>query len=110
MASAQQNAKYQLAEKIRLLTLNPMMKYSSYTTREGEKYYYVNPKKKEKRLLFDTPELLSKIAVYTKKAYSAAAPHLSFTFMKDNETIRLDFDRGLYTYNIRTKVLKKLDE
>ncbi|MFS2954799.1 DPP IV N-terminal domain-containing protein [Bacteroides xylanisolvens] len=63
-----------------------------------------------KRLLFDTPELLSKIAVYTKKAYSAAAPHLSFTFMKDNETIRLDFDRGLYTYNIRTKVLKKLDE
>ena len=30
--------------------------------------------------------------------------------MKDNETIRLDFDRGLYTYNIRTKVLKKLDE
>ena len=60
--------------------------------------------------MFDTPELLSKIAVYTKKAYSAAAPHLSFTFMKDNETIRLDFDRGLYTYNIRTKVLKKLDE
>ena len=115
-----------MAEKFRLLTQNPIMKYStevnptfindtdcfyySFTTREGEKYYYVNPKKKEKRLLFDTPELLSKIAVYTKKAYSAAAPHLSFTFMKDNETIRLDFDRGLYTYNIRTKVLKKLDE
>ncbi|CBK67474.1 Dipeptidyl peptidase IV (DPP IV) N-terminal region./Prolyl oligopeptidase family [Bacteroides xylanisolvens XB1A] len=126
MASAQQKANYQLAEKFRLLTQNPIMKYStevnptfindtdcfyySFTTREGEKYYYVNPKKKEKRLLFDTPELLSKIAVYTKKAYSAAAPHLSFTFMKDNETIRLDFDRGLYTYNIRTKVLKKLDE
>ena len=125
MASAQK-ANYQLAEKFRLLTQNPIMKYStevnptfindtdcfyySFTTREGEKYYYVNPKKKEKRLLFDTPELLSKIAVYTKKAYSAAAPHLSFTFMKDNETIRLDFDRGLYTYNIRTKVLKKLDE
>ena len=49
--------------------------YYSFTTREGEKYYYVNPKKKEKRLLFDTPELLSKIAVYTKKAYSAADPH-----------------------------------
>lgn len=126
MASAQQKANYQLAEKFRLLTQNPIMKYStevnptfindtdcfyySFTTREGEKYYYVNPKKKEKRLLFDTPELLSKIAVYTKKAYSAADPHLSFTFMKDNETIRLDFDRGLYTYNIRTKVLKKLDE
>lgn len=76
-------ANYQLAEKFRLLTQNPIMKYStevnptfindtdcfyySFTTREGEKYYYVNPKKKEKRLLFDTPELLSKIAVYTKK-------------------------------------------
>lgn len=79
MASAQQKANYQLAEKFRLLTQNPIMKYStevnptfindtdcfyySFTTREGEKYYYVNPKKKEKRLLFDTPELLSKIAV-----------------------------------------------
>lgn len=126
IASAQQKANYQLAEKFRLLTKNPIIKYSaevsptfindtdcfyySFTTREGEKYYYVNPKKKEKRLLFDTPELLSKIAVYTGKAYSAADPHLSFTFMKDNETIRLDFDRGVYTYNIRTKVLKKLDE
>ena len=125
-ASAQQNANYQLAEKFRLLTQNPVSKYSaevsptfindtdcfyySFTTREGKKYYYVNPKKKERRLLFDTPELLSKIAVYTKKAYSPADPYLSFTFMKDNETIRLDFDRGLYTYNIRTKVLKKLDE
>lgn len=125
-AGAQQKANYQLAEKFRLLEQSPIMKYSaevcptfindtdcfyySYTTREGKKYHYVNPKKKEKRLLFDTDELLSKIAAHTKKAYSSADPFLSFTFMKDNETIRIDFDRGLYTYNIRTKVLKKLDE
>lgn len=126
LAGAQQKANYQLAEKFRLLEQNPIDKYStevrptfindtdcfyySFTTREGKKYYYVNPKKKEKRLLFDTDELLSKIAVYTKKAYSSADPHLSFTFMKDNETIRIDFDRGLYTYNIHTKELKQLDE
>lgn len=61
-------------------------------------------------MLFDTDELLSKIATFTKKAYSSANPYLSFTFMKDNETIRIDFDRGLYTYNIHTKVLKQLDE
>ena len=125
-AGAQQKANYQLAEKFRLLEQNPIDKYStevrptfindtdcfyySFTTREGKKYYYVNPKKKEKRLLFDTDELLSKIAVYTKKAYSSADPHLSFTFMKDNETIRIDFDRGLYTYNIHTKELQQLDE
>ena len=30
--------------------------------------------------------------------------------MKDNETIRIDFDRGLYTYNIHTKALKQLNE
>ena len=126
LAGAQQKANYQLAEKFRLLEQNPIDKYStevrptfindtdcfyySFTTREGKKYYYVNPKKKEKRLLFDTDELLSKIAVYTKKAYSSADPYLSFTFMKDNETIRIDFDRGLYTYNIHTKELKQLDE
>ena len=126
LADAQQKANYQLAEKFRLLEQSPINKYSteirptfindtdcfyySFTTREGKKYYYVNPKKKEKRLLFDTDELLSKIAVYTKKAYSSADPHLSFTFMKDNETIRIDFDRGLYTYNIHTKELKQLDE
>ena len=124
--SAQQKANYKLAEKFRLLEQNPIVKYStevrptfindtdcfyySFTTREGKKYYYVNPKKKEKRLLFDTDELLSKIAAYTKKAYSSADPYLSFTFMKDNETIRIDFDRGLYTYNIHTKVLEKLNE
>lgn len=126
LAGAQQKANYQLAEKFRLLEQNPIDKYStevrptfindtdcfyySFTTREGKKYYYVNPKKKEKRLLFDTDELLSKIAVYTKKAYSSADLHLSFTFMKDNETIRIDFDRGLYTYNIHTKELRQLDE
>ena len=126
LAGAQQKANYQLEEKFRLLEQNPIDKYStevrptfindtdcfyySFTTREGKKYYYVNPKKKEKRLLFDTDELLSKIAVYTKKAYSSADPHLSFTFMKDNETIRIDFDRGLYTYNIHTKELRQLDE
>ncbi len=79
LAGAQQKANYQLAEKFRLLEQNPIDKYStevrptfindtdcfyySFTTREGKKYYYVNPKKKEKRLLFDTDELLSKIAV-----------------------------------------------
>ena len=57
--SAQQKANYKLAEKFRLLEQNPIVKYStevrptfindtdcfyySFTTREGKKYYYVNP-------------------------------------------------------------------
>lgn len=125
LVSAQQKANYQLAEKFRLLEQNPIARYStdvsptfingtdcfyySFTTRKGKQYFYVNPKKREKRLLFDTEELLSKIAAYTKKSYSPVDPYLSFTFEKDDETIRLDFDRGMYLYNIHTKVLKKLD-
>lgn len=126
LAGAQQKANYRLAEKFRLLKQNPIEKYStevrptfingtdcfyySFTTREGKKYYYVDPQKKEKRLLFDTEELLSKIAAFTRKSYSSANLYLSFTFLKDNETLRFNFDRGLYTYNIRTKALNRLDE
>lgn len=60
--------------------------------------------------MFDTPELLSKIAVYTGKSYSPANVYLSFTFESDNETMRFDFDREFYTYNMRTKKVKKLGE
>lgn len=125
-AMAQQKANYQLAEKFRVLTQSPLSRYSegvkptfingtdcfyySFSTREGKKYYYVNPKKKERKLLFDNEELLSKIAAYTRKAYQPANLYLNIEFMKDNETIRLNFDGGLYTYNIHTKELKKLDE
>ena len=124
--NAQQKANYQLAEKFRLLEQDPITKYSttvhptfindtdcfyySFTTRKGKQYFYVNPKTRERRLLFDTEELLSKIAVYTKKSYSASKAYLSFTFEKDNETIRLEFDGELFFYNIHTKVLKKSEE
>lgn len=123
---AQQKANYPLAERFRLLEEYPIGKYStevqptfindtdcfyySFTTREGKKYYYVNPAKKEKRFLFNTAELLSKIAVYTRKAYAATDPYLSFTFEKDNETLRIEFERVVYFYNIHTKQLVKEDE
>lgn len=123
---AQQKANYPLAEKFRLLEEAPLYKYSmevhptfingtdcfyySFTTREGKRYYYVNPAKKEKRLLFDTAELLSKISLYTRKAYPAADPRLSFTFEKDNKTLRIDFDREVYLYNIFTRQLRKEEQ
>ena len=100
LAGAQQKANYQLAEKFRLLEKNPITKYSTevrpifinntdcfyytFMTREGRKYYYVNPKKKERRLLFDNAELLSKISAYTKKAYSPVDPYFSFKFLKES--------------------------
>lgn len=120
---AQQKSNYALAEKFRLLDEAPVYKYStevnptfingtdcfyySFATREGKRYYYVNPAKKEKRLLFDTAELLSKIALYTRKAYPAADPRLSFTFEKDNKTLRIDFEREVYLYDIFTRQLRK---
>lgn len=124
--SAQEKANYRLAEKYRQLEEAPIYKYSlevspvfindtdcfyyHFTTREGRKYYYVNPAKKEKRLLFDTAELLSRISVFTRKPYTAGDRSIDFTFEKDNETIRLEFEREDYLYNTRTGQLAKAGE
>ena len=94
-ADAQQKANYKLAEKFRLLEQNPIIKYStevkptfingtdcfyySFTTREGKKYYYVNPKKKEKRLLFDTAELLNHCFRIFKESPFSFLFSISFT-------------------------------
>ena len=123
-AHAQQKANYKLAEKFRLIGQRPIANlsteirptfinntdcfYYSFTTRDGKKYYYVNPAKKEKRLLFDNEDLFSKIGAYTKKAYTMANQYFTFTFLDDNETMSFSFDGGEYTYHIFTKELKQV--
>lgn len=125
--NAQQKANYKLAEKFRLLEHRPLRDLSTeirptfinntdcfyypFTTREGYKYYYVNPVKKEHRLLFDNAELLSKISAITRKGYqNESLSHLNMDFQKDNATIVFHFDRGRYSYNIHTKELRQLEE
>lgn len=122
-AVAQQRANYRLAERFRRLDQSPIMKYSTevkptfinktdcfwyaFTNREGRKYWYVNPHTRTRKPLFDTDELLSRVAEFTHKTYPKAKDYLNFTFEKDNETLKLDIDGGTFYYNIKTKKLTK---
>ena len=126
LPAQQRKAGYARAEKFRLLDEAPLRDYSlevsptfingtdcfyySFATPEGRRYYYVNPAKREKRLLFDTGELLAKIALHTRKAYPPSSiSRMSFAFEKDNRTLRMDFDGGTYLYDILTRELRKAE-
>ena len=83
-AFCQTKANYRLAERFRRLEAAPIYKlstsvsptfinetdcfYYNFTTSEGTRYYYVNPSKREHRLLFDNKDLLSKVASYTRRS------------------------------------------
>ena len=121
MGFAQQKANYELAERMRKITQPPIAKntliirpnfikgsdcfYYSFQTEEGKKYYWVDPKRKEKKLLFDNAELVSKISEMTRKPYNHKNLDIDVKFL-DKETFRFYLDRQDYTYNIRTKELK----
>lgn len=79
--------------------------YYSFQTGEGKKYYWVDPKRKEKRLLFDNAELVSKVSEMTRKPYNHRNFDIEVKFL-DEETFKFYLDRQDYTYNIRTKELK----
>lgn len=122
----QQKANYALAEKFRRLTKDPISNNSleirpqyinntdcfwySFQTGEGLFYYYVNPAKKEKRLLFDCAELLSKISEITREAYNPKDFDIYPEFEPDGETIIFNFDRYYFTYNFRTEKLDILKD
>lgn len=119
---AQQKANYELAERTREITQAPITKntllvrpnfikgtdcfYYSFRTEEGKNYYWVDPKRKSKKLLFDNVELVSKISEITRKPYNHKNLDIEVKFL-DKETFRFYFDRQDYTYNIRTKELKR---
>lgn len=122
----QQKANYALAEKFRQLTKVPIVNNSlevhprfinntdcfwySFQTGEGNFYYYVNPTRKEKQLLFSNTELLSKISEITRKAYNHRDFDINFEFEPDGETITFYFDRNNFSYNIKTKELVVIKE
>lgn len=66
----------------------------------------MDPKRKIKKLLFDNVELVSKISKITRKPYNHKNLDIEVKFL-DKETFRFYFDRQDYTYNIRTKELKR---
>lgn len=124
-AVGQQKANYELAESFRQITRVPVMRSSlevsprfingtdrfwyEYRTFEGNNFYLVDPAKKSRTLLFSNTELLMKISEITREAYNHKKLNIMFDFEKDGETIRFDWERDCFTYNTRTKELKKVE-
>ena len=100
----QQKANYELAERFRRITQMPLTKNSlevnpcfinntdrfwySFSDSNGKRYYYVDPAKKLKRLLFDNDDLLAQISRETRKAYNS----------KDLSLHSIDFDKMQLSY------------
>ena len=121
---AQQVANYELAERMRQITQSPISRntlmirpnfikntdcfYYSFQTSEGKNYYWVDPKRKVKKLLFDNTELIAKISEITRKPYNPKNLDIEIKFL-DEETFRFYIDHRYFAYNIRTKELKPWD-
>lgn len=123
-----QRVNYRQAEKFRNIDRSPVGRVSlavrprfignsdcfwyDFKTTEGKKFYYVDPARKTKQLLFDNAVLLAKISEITRKAYSVKDPDLAQTleFEKDGKTITFDFDRKKWAYHIQTQELKEMPD
>ena len=124
--NAQQKANYQLAEKFSRNNLRQISQNSfrihpefihdgdafwfSFTTEEGNKYYYVNPVKGEKRLLFDNNHLLGQISTWTRKVYDAKKLDLQgIEFDKKLTSFTFGFEKNKYRYDLASREVVKID-
>ncbi|KIO47457.1 S9 family peptidase [Sanguibacteroides justesenii] len=124
--SAQQKANYKLADRFtfknfRYADRNSLSIYPefindgdcfwfSFTTEEGKKYYYVDPAKREKRLLFDTGKLLGQLSEETRKAYDTKDFTLQgVEFDKKRSSFTFVFEKNRYRYDMKTGLVEKVD-
>ena len=81
-----------------------------FSDSNGKKYYYVDPAKKLKRLLFDNDELLAQISKETRKAYDSKKLSLGdITFDKKERSFTFEFDGAKYRYTLKTRKVEKID-
>ena len=123
---AQQKANFKLADRFtsrnfRSADRNSMSIYPmyindgecfwySFTTEEGKRYYYVNPEKREKRLLFNSEKLFGFLNQETHEVCDAK----DFTFQglefdKKGTSFTFDFEKHKYRYDMKTEEVTKLD-
>lgn len=82
----------------------------SFATEDGRKYFYVDPAKREKRLLFDTGKLLGQLSAETHKAYDAKDFTLQgVKFNKKRTSFTFEFEKFRYQYDMKTERVTKLD-
>ena len=126
LTNGQQKANYKLAERYKKHEIvgvsgNSMAIYPefindsdrfwySFSDSNGKRYYYVDPAKKLKRLLFDNDELVSQISKETRKAYNSKDLSLqSIEFDKKERSFTFEFDGAKYRYTVKTGKVEKID-
>ena len=126
LTNGQQKANYKLAERYKKHEIvgvsgNSMAIYPefindsdrfwySFSDSNGQRYYYVDPAKKLKRLLFDNDELVSQISKETRKAYNSKDLSLqSIEFDKKERSFTFEFDGAKYRYTVKTGKVEKID-
>lgn len=82
----------------------------SYKTGEGTNWYFVDPGRGTKRLLFDNAHLAKELTRITYKPYSAKAlPIRDIEFEKDQKTVKFKVGEFNYKYHTETGVLSQQD-
>ena len=126
LTNGQQKANYKLAERYKKHEIvgvsgNSMAIYPefindsdrfwySFADSNGKRYYYVDPAKKLKRLLFDNDELVAQISKETRKAYNSKDLSLqSIEFDKKERSFTFEFDGAKYRYTVKTGKVEKID-
>lgn len=82
----------------------------SYRTSDGTQWYWVDPAKKIKRLLFDNEYMAQELTKITTKPYSIKSlPLKDLEFKKDGKTLKFVVDEFNYEYNIDSRLLAQKD-
>ncbi|GGJ49266.1 S9 family peptidase [Butyricimonas paravirosa] len=124
---AQQKANYKLAEKLRNVSFGSLIgKYSmsvfpkqindtdkfwfEFTTEEGKNFYFVDPAKGEKRLLFNNTDIAQGVSLITRKGYNEKDLRISnMEFSKDLTKMTFSMD-GRYEFDFKTKKVQALEK
>ena len=124
---AQQKANYKLAEKLRNVSFGSLIgKYSmsvfpkqindtdkfwfEFTTEEGKNFYFVDPAKGEKRLLFENADIAQGVSQITRKAYNEKDLRIfDMAFSKDLTKMTFSMD-GHYEFDFKTKKVRAVEK
>ena len=124
---AQQKANYKLAEKLRNVSLGSLIgKYSmnvfpkqindtdkfwfEFTTEEGKNFYFVDPAKGEKRLLFENADIAQGVSQIPRQAYNEKDLRIfDMAFSKDLTKMTFSMD-GHYEFDFKTKKVRAVEK
>ena len=82
----------------------------SYKTGDGTRYYFVDPKAKIHRELFDREFMTAEISKYTHGPVNyKELPVRALAFKEDEKTLKFEVDTFRFEYNIYTHRLVKID-